>query len=163
MNQRRALVLSSALAAAVVAFLCLSVAFLLDMPRLPTLDFVLKALALSVVPAALAAVLSAWVLTGLRKFASFPVFLQALAIVLLSYPIFFSILVAVMSGWAYVNEHLLDMHVGHAGWGNEAGMALLLSGFAFVVSILPAVAAEYVVIRFVRRRWQPVLSSGVVP
>jgi hypothetical protein len=53
--------------------------------------------------------------------------------------------------------------MGHAGWANEAGLALMLAGFAFFVSVIPAVAVEYSVVRFVRRRWQPALSSGVFP
>lgn len=163
MSQRRVLVLSSAATAAVIAFVSVSIILLLDLPRLPPLDFVLEALALSVIPTTLAACLSAWVLTGLRKFGHFPVFLQALAIVLLAYPFFLSMLLSIMSGWAYVKEHLLDLDVGHAGWANEALIAFSLAGFAFIISVLPAVAAEYWVVRFVRRRWSPAFSSGVVP
>lgn len=162
MSQRRVLVLSTAATAAVIAFVCVSIFLLLDVPRLPPFDFILEALALSVVPTTLAAFLSALALTGSRKFARFPMFLQALAIALLSYPIFLSIMISIMSGWAYMKEHLLSLHVGHAGWKNEAGMAFFLAGFAFIVSVLPAVAAEYCVVRFVRRRWPPAFSSGVV-
>lgn len=87
-----------------------------------------------------------------------------------------------LAGWICVNAYLLyglfvivilvtedAFRASNEHFSKVQSLALIIVLGAFsmfagiVTTALPAFMAELAVIRFVRRRWQPVLSSGVVP
>lgn len=117
----------------------------------------------AVLPATASAGMSMFLLTASRFFRSRRPAAQSIATVFLAYVIFSSLLVAGMSGYAYVKENFLDVSVRPVDWRRGADLAFMLALFAFAVSALPAFLIEYLVIRFVRKRWSPALARGVSP
>lgn len=162
MTQRGALVAGSALAAASVGALGL-VAFFLWFDALRHLaGFADQLFILAIVPVIAAASLSsAWV-SGSKGFVRRGHWTNAALTCLLAYPILFPVLWATIWIWLQFERYLPI----YERPGSLFAMAETAGGYtliAFVVGFLPAICIEYLVVRFVRRRWAPALSAGVVP
>lgn len=118
--------------------------------------------ALTVLPATLAAVVaSAWT-SGRRYWPGLDAKWQAICISFNSY-VLYGLSIALIFG---VEQALGD---GSSPFDIPESIlvTLLVSGlltlFAVMVTALPVFLAEYAIIRFVRRYWQPALSTEVAP
>lgn len=162
MTPRVALAIGSALAAAAVGVVCLSLFFL----RFDGLDqlaaFADQLLVLAIMPAMIAAAAaSAWVASSPR-FETRGHFANAIRICLSAYPILFFVLWATIWAWLQFEHHLPP----YERPGSLLRMAETAAGYtvlAFVVGVAPATVVEYFLVRSIRRRHSPALPSGAMP
>lgn len=161
MTERAALVAGSTLAAALLCVIGL-IGFFQWFGGVDSLSRFADALfVLAIAPVAVSALLSsAWV-SRWKRFAAGGHLANAARIGLLSYPILWLVLSATIWTWLQFERHIppYERPEGLFEIGLTAGGYTLL---AFVIGVLPAIGIEYFVIRFVRKRRSPALSTGVV-
>lgn len=162
MTERVALVAGSTLAAAFVCAIGL-LGFFQWFGGVDSLSrFAGELFVLAIVPVAVSALLSSVWVSRWKRFGAGGHLANAARICLLSYPILWLVLSVTI--WTCLRfEHHIPPYERPDGL-LEAGMTA--GGYtvlAFVIGVLPAIGIEYFVIRFVRKRWSPALSTGVVP
>lgn len=161
MNQRHAFVVMSATAALVVALACF-VGLTAWQGELENLAFILSAASvLAVLPATAAAGIAAWLVSLSKRFERFGTLSCAIRVCLAAYAVFFLIVWGVIWVWLQFHEYLPPLE-RPSNVFRMAGTAMDYTVIAFVIGVVPAIAVEHFVVSFVRRRWSPALSSGVV-
>ncbi len=167
MNERRTVMIGSALAASVVSVLGLAIFFLLtgmlslSQPNTIILDLYEELLVLAVMPTVIAASLSSAFFSRVKKFERYGDMLRAIGIVLLSYPVLFVVLSIMIVVWLQF-ETYLPLHERPGALAEIAKNVLVWSLLAFVVGALPATISEFFVIRFARARRLRACLAGVV-
>jgi hypothetical protein len=118
-------------------------------------DFLL----IAVLPSIVAVVISASFVTRSKAFLRRGHWGNAVFICLLSFVMLFLLLIPAIWIWFQFNWYL--MHERPSGVSGIVFQALGYAVVAFIVSAIPAILIEYVVIRTVRARWSPVVTAGV--
>lgn len=118
--------------------------------------------ALTVLPATITAAVSGAWCSGRRYWARLDAMGQALCILLNSYVVYGLFIVALFGFEQVRHDEAFSSSVLES-----IGLTLMAGGLmtfaAMVITALPGFIAEYVIVRFVRRRWQPALSTEVAP
>lgn len=162
MTQRRAFAVISATAALAVAVACV-VGISAWGGHLEHLAGILSAaFVLAVLPATVAAGIAAWLVSLSKRFERFGTLSCAIRVCLVAYATFFLIVWGVIWAWLQFYAYLPPLERPDTVL-RMAGTAMAYTVIAFIIGVLPAIAVEYFVVRFVRRRWQPALSSEVAP
>lgn len=162
MNYRLALAVSSALAALVISTIATHL-LLWDLKpgRIEEVSL-WRVHALTVLPATVAAAVSGGWSPGWRYWPRLDAVGQALWILLNSYIVYGLFIVALFGFEQVVSDEAFGFSVLES-----IGFTLMIGGLmmfaAMLVTGLPALMAEYMIVRFVSRRWQPALSTEVAP
>ncbi|MBL8262038.1 MAG: hypothetical protein JNM58_06410 [Xanthomonadaceae bacterium] len=151
----------SAIAALVVALACFAglTAWKGEFERLD--GILLAAFPLAVLPAMAAAGIAAWLVSLSNRFDRVSVLSCSIRVCLTAYPIFFLLVWGAIWTWLQFNQYLPPLERPGSVF-RMAGTAMDYTMLAFVIGVLPAIGIEYFVIRFVRKRRSPALSTGVV-
>ncbi|HEY1136712.1 MAG TPA: hypothetical protein VGE64_04410 [Xanthomonadaceae bacterium] len=162
MTQRPAFAAISAIAALVVALACL-VGLTAWMGEFEHLDGILVAdFPLAVLPAAAAAGIAAWLVSLSKRFDRFSPLSCSIRVCLTAYLVFFLLVWGAVWTWLQFNQYLPPLERPDNVF-RMAGTAMNYTMFAFVIGLVPSVAAECFVVRSVRRHWPPALSTEVAP
>ncbi|MBX3711888.1 MAG: hypothetical protein KF800_08025 [Lysobacter sp.] len=162
MTQRPAFAAISAMAALLVAVACL-LGLTAWMGGFEHLDGILAAaFPLAVMPAAAAAGIAAWLVSLSRRFDRFSTLSCSIRVCLTAYLVFFMLVWGAVWTWLQFNQYLPPLERPGSVF-RMAGTAMNYTVLAFMIGVVPSIAAEYFVVRFVRRYWQPALSTEVAP
>lgn len=162
MSYRLALAVSSALAALVISTIATHL-LLWDLKpgRIEEISL-WRIHVLTVFPATIAAAVSGAWSPGWRYWARLDAVGQALWILLNSYIVYGLFIVALFGfEWSRHNQASSLSALDSIGLTLMSGGLMMFA--AMIVTGLPALMAEYMIVRFVSRRWQPALSTEVAP
>ena len=162
MTKRHAFAAISAIAALVVALACF-VGLTAWMGGFEHLDGILAAaFPLAMLPATAAAGIAAWLVSLSSRFDRFSTLSCSIRVCLTAYPIFFLLVWGAVWTWLQFHQYLPPLE-RPGNLFRMAGTAMNYTALAFVIGVVPSLAAECFVVRSVRRRWQPAFSTEVAP
>jgi len=152
-TQRHAFAAMSATAALVVAVACV-VGLSTWLGQLEHLAGILSAaFALAVLPATAAAGIAAWLVSLSKRFERFGTLSCAIRVCLAAYATFFLIVWGAIWTWLQFYEYLPPLERPGTVF-RMAGTAMEYTMIALIIGVVPAIAVEYFVVSFLRRRWQ---------
>jgi hypothetical protein len=120
------------------------------------------AFVLAVLPAMTAAGIAAWLVSLSKRFERLGALSCAIRVCMAAYSIFFLVAWGVIWTWLQFHEYLPPLERPSTVF-RMAGTAMEYTLIAFIIGVVPAIVVEYFVVNFVRRRWQPALSTEVAP
>ncbi len=141
-------------AAALVAALTCVVGLIVWFGELEYLTGILPAaFVLAVLPATAAAGIAAWLVSLSKRFERFGNLTCAVCVCLTASAAFFLIVWGAIWVWLQFHEYLPPLERPGTVF-RMAGTAMEYTVMTFIIGVVPAIAVEYFVVGFVRRRWQ---------